>query len=501
MIAARQHIDLKPQALRISAWRDVLQRECGYVSHASSSSECEECGKKKQVLQRKSTGRNEIFKVPAIVHEVVRSPGQPLDPATREFFQPRFGLDLSGVQIHADARGAESARSVHALAYTVGRDIVFGEGQYVPASGSGRRLIAHELAHVAQQGAVRWTGGFLPIGAPDSHHEREADRTAITMSVEMPSPLSAATLQRQPTGSGPGMAEEAGALFLRVDENGRIEILARPPALPGVGNVGAGFRCEGGRCQPVGSTDPSDLGNRTYTPQEALELLRGQQPDASTPGGNCPADRRVTGLGLCCPVGMFWDAQRFACAPTTPNVCLPAQMTPLGGCCPTGERWNYLHSRCEVAATGSTVPALPPLTVPPVSPAFRFGTIESATFDDFRTDDATVPAKHSAALDHLASLLNIYPGVEVHIEGHTDSTADDRHNLGLSIRRAQAVRDALADRNVNDPGRLAVEGFGEARLRVTPEGGAADRASNRRVEVWFYLPPAERSGPQLRLSP
>ena len=61
------------------------------------------------------------------------------------------GFDFSQVRIHTDTRAAESARAVNAAAYTVGRDIVFGEGQYQPHTAHGQRLLAHELTHVAQQ--------------------------------------------------------------------------------------------------------------------------------------------------------------------------------------------------------------------------------------------------------------------------------------------------------------------------------------------------------------
>lgn len=89
--------------------------------------------------------------VPSAVHDTLRSPGQPLDVTTRDFFEPRFGRDLRDVRIHTGAQSAASARSVGASAYTVGSDIVFDTDQYAPQSTSGRRLLAHELTHVAQQ--------------------------------------------------------------------------------------------------------------------------------------------------------------------------------------------------------------------------------------------------------------------------------------------------------------------------------------------------------------
>jgi outer membrane protein OmpA-like peptidoglycan-associated protein len=102
-------------------------------------------------LQRRDTTQVEPTTMPPIVHEVLRSPGQPLDPATRTYMEPRFGYDFSQVRVHNDARAAESARAVDALAYTVGRDVVFGAGQYAPSIDAGCKLMAHELTHVVQQ--------------------------------------------------------------------------------------------------------------------------------------------------------------------------------------------------------------------------------------------------------------------------------------------------------------------------------------------------------------
>jgi len=88
--------------------------------------------------------------VTANIH-ALRSGGQPLSPSTRAFFEPRFGHDFGRVRVHNDTRAAETAQAVNARAFTLGRDVVFGAGQYTPDTHSGRRLMAHELAHVAQQ--------------------------------------------------------------------------------------------------------------------------------------------------------------------------------------------------------------------------------------------------------------------------------------------------------------------------------------------------------------
>ncbi|MBS0608908.1 MAG: DUF4157 domain-containing protein [Proteobacteria bacterium] len=85
------------------------------------------------------------------VQATLAATGAPLDQATRCFMEGRFGHDFGRVRVHADSGAAVSARAVQARAYTVGRNIVFAAGQYAPATAAGRRLLAHELAHVVQQ--------------------------------------------------------------------------------------------------------------------------------------------------------------------------------------------------------------------------------------------------------------------------------------------------------------------------------------------------------------
>ncbi len=163
-----------------SAWAApsrVLQRACACGQHSGNGGECEACRQKRLGLQRQAISQTTPNTAPPIVHDVLRSSGQPLDAATRSFMEPRFGQDFSGVRVHTDGKAAESARVVNALAYTVRRDIVFGAGQYTPGTSIGRRLLAHELTHAAQQG----NGVIqdkLEIGQPAGSHEQEADRAA-----------------------------------------------------------------------------------------------------------------------------------------------------------------------------------------------------------------------------------------------------------------------------------------------------------------------------------
>jgi hypothetical protein len=128
--------------LSIVPGRTQLSRKCAA---------CEEEDKKKVQMKPAELEGPAANEAPPIVHEVLRSPGQPLDAATRAYFEPRFGHDFSKVRVHTDANAAESTTTVNARAYTVGNNLVFGAGEYAPETDAGRRLLSHELTHVVQQ--------------------------------------------------------------------------------------------------------------------------------------------------------------------------------------------------------------------------------------------------------------------------------------------------------------------------------------------------------------
>lgn len=172
----------------------LLQRKCACGNHTVAGGECTECAKKSTLQRKLSIGAsndplemeadrvaNQVLAVqtpprvreawphiqryakqatgqadtaPADVQRVLASSGRPLGPALQQDMEQRFGHDFSQVRVHTGAKAAESARSVNALAYTVGRDIVVQPEYYKPESTEGKRLLAHELTHVVQQ-----TGG------------------------------------------------------------------------------------------------------------------------------------------------------------------------------------------------------------------------------------------------------------------------------------------------------------------------------------------------------
>ena len=155
---------------------EIVQRKCD---------ECEE-EEEKKVQRKEGDARSDSDgAVSPLVHQTLRSPGRPLDSDTRSFMEQRFGHDFGDVRIHSDAKAAESARAVNALAYTVGRHVVLGAGQDASEKGEGRRLLAHELTHVVQQsGEASAVASGLPKlarqaapspGQPESKKQPEGD--------------------------------------------------------------------------------------------------------------------------------------------------------------------------------------------------------------------------------------------------------------------------------------------------------------------------------------
>jgi len=173
----------------------VLQRKC------ACGGKCDDCAKK-QNLQRRQSNGPEPNRVPAVVHQVLGSQGQPLDSALRRTMESRFRHNFADVRIHRDQRAAESAQAVNADAWTIGRHIAFQPHLYAPETPAGQRLIAHELAHVTQQRHAS-SNAPLTIGDPHAPAEAEADRAAdAAVGGAIPAPLAPTPtgLRRQPSG-------------------------------------------------------------------------------------------------------------------------------------------------------------------------------------------------------------------------------------------------------------------------------------------------------------
>ena len=148
----------------LSVQHQQVQRTC---SCGEAGGECETCAEKRDMVHRAATGPMQTQGAPPIVDEVLNSPGHALDRSTRAFFEPRFGHDFSQVRVHTGEHAVRSAQAVHARAYTVGRNVVFGSNEYAPHTPSGQLLLAHELTHVVQQdrGATARAEGGLNVAS------------------------------------------------------------------------------------------------------------------------------------------------------------------------------------------------------------------------------------------------------------------------------------------------------------------------------------------------
>ncbi|OEU63332.1 MAG: hypothetical protein BBJ57_03895 [Desulfobacterales bacterium PC51MH44] len=175
----------------------------------------------KELIQTKSNTGMAPQVTPGIAQDIdsLKGAGQPLPTSERAFFDPRFGRDFSNVRVHIDNRAARTAQTINARAFTLGRNVVFGEGQYMPERHEGRRLIAHELTHVVQQGGVRSSPqrklqprgmyereadkGARIIVAGDKINVKNKDLTLSTISSFQLDSCSSNWLQREPGGNKP----------------------------------------------------------------------------------------------------------------------------------------------------------------------------------------------------------------------------------------------------------------------------------------------------------
>jgi hypothetical protein len=164
-----------------------LRRKCACGAQ-SSGGECADCAKqKKSMLERKAINPATPGAVPSSVHDTLRSPGVPLSTPFRSAMETHFGHDFGRVRVHTNETAAASARAVNALAYTVGRNIVFGAGQYAPDTRAGKQLLAHELTHVVQQrGSSDFQGSSLLVGDPHDRAETEANEAGNRLGESTP---------------------------------------------------------------------------------------------------------------------------------------------------------------------------------------------------------------------------------------------------------------------------------------------------------------------------
>jgi outer membrane protein OmpA-like peptidoglycan-associated protein len=156
--------------LTVQRFSLAIQRKCATCEEERKQQSMHDEDEEEKIVQAKPVEASAAPQVTSGLESRInniRGGGQPLPESARAFFEPRFGHDFGQVRVHADTRASESARAVHAKAYTVGRDVVFGNGNYSPQTTAGRALLAHELTHVVQQGAGGVTVQRAPADSKD----------------------------------------------------------------------------------------------------------------------------------------------------------------------------------------------------------------------------------------------------------------------------------------------------------------------------------------------
>lgn len=354
--------------------------------------------------------------------------GSGMDNKTQSFMSNRFGADFEHVKIHTDNEAQAMNKELGAKAFTVGSDIYFNSGEYQPGSSKGKQLLAHELTHTIQQ-----HGQLNKI-------QRDVDTSLPPMS---------------------------GSLTLRLNTNGRVEVLAGTPELPVTGSLAAGMRCENGVCRfifarnpfnKLPSTDPKK--KDTYTIDEALALLRDMGSSSGGALPNVPIPR-VGSSGI----------------PVTANPCPPRQHTNrIGLCEPDSLGYPALARPGQLTLTGD-----PQAFVPR-----RLGELHTSIIDSFSHNSDTLPSSSDMVLQPLVSVINaLPPGVQVYITGYTSTEGSEQKNAQLSTNRASAVMTRLIRLGVTAQQRLVVSGRGPADPVVPNERTDSDRLHNRRVEISY----------------
>jgi hypothetical protein len=445
----------------------VLQRACACGEHAMGG-ECEEC-KKRKTLRRSARGSTRQF-APPIVDEVLRSPGQPLDPALLRFMGSRFPGDLSRVPVHSQAsltvnppgdryeqeanraadramrdavpghramrdfsqvrvhvgtQAAESARQVGALAYTAGSHIVFGDGQYEASTSRGKRLLAHELSHVIQQRG----------------DEQKCGRVQTQV------------LQRDDDGSDDD------------DSSGEKKPKSPfdPPDQLGVCSVDILHPEKFVNCCTEAIGDGKIC---TRQIQNYIDTLR-KRP--------CPEPAKRPD-GTCCPLPMIWDGLKGRCSKTFSPLgvpkkgpmgpplipkCSPGEKQNLfGGCCKPGDLVDQQGHVCPQESHPNVPPDAPvgdkpgatTKTAPPAQKFVVHFQLDKPAAKTAATESSLVQSLTSAGKSEWTSAvsqLKANPSWKFQLVGKASPEGPDTYNLDLGQRRAQMVARALMENGID----------------------------------------------------
>lgn len=207
--------------LTVSQPDDPFEQEADQVADRVMR-KCSGCEEEEEKLQRKEgPGSRAVETAPSLVNETLSSAGAPLDSTTRTYMEQRFGHDFDNVRVHTGGQADAAARQINSLAFTLGNDVVFREGQYAPHSNEGRRLLAHELTHVVQQSGDSATPAIQRQAAP------QASPTAAPLRPD-PKKLKPVTTTGVAAASSTFIFDERGEIIAIVDQGTQLKVTAKP---------------------------------------------------------------------------------------------------------------------------------------------------------------------------------------------------------------------------------------------------------------------------------
>lgn len=309
----------------LAASLSAQHSDCACARSSARVAECENCRRKRLGVQRYSldgSGRNARgIQDPARLERVVQTPGTVLDAGTKSLMNSRFGHDFSRVRIHSDAAAAASARAERAHAYTLGEHVVFGHGRYAPATTEGRRLLAHELAHVVQQ-----TENTGSVTLPGATSEAEADHAARAVTHNLPVPVigsvNAPVIQRddaEPEALSPESQVSRAELMCDLRTLCRLHFASRD--IVPVERVRRAYRA----CRP------GSLATTALNPCLALDfatLREVTEPGGATsPGRSPPTTAPAPAAGSSGGLSLPSTNVRFSLGPVELNIDLPSSLT------------------------------------------------------------------------------------------------------------------------------------------------------------------------------
>jgi hypothetical protein len=465
--------------LTVGAHHDPLEQEADRIADRVLAMPAPAADSRVSVyIQRYSEpSGGQMDAVPDTVNQTLAAHGRPLEPVLRQDMERRFGHDFSQVKIHADGAAGQSARAVNAQAYTVGSDIVFGTGQFAPATHAGRRLLAHELTHVIQQSAGM---------APSVQRQPDKDK-------------------KQPS-SEVGKALKKNGLFKKLPEFAQEKILDE------IDKASETITQEIlDRIIDLAPIDSQYKGGLKKAGEAIIKTITGRKPPSTSkcdiPGyhegtsstykGMC-CSSTIESAATCCPKDKF--------APNNTPVCCAADEFVTAGykcekipavdpgsiCVPPGKK-DALGKCCmpPLEVIDGLCVSPPPQPEPPARPfglKFTVGVI-----DDYDIDRSVINSRQKPHFDKVKNQIHQFvetcPASIITITGFADKPGTEEHNLGLGQRRADHVKFLLQlDLMKISAGGITPLILARSEGESNPadvEAGEKFSARNRRVEIEF----------------